>query len=84
MHIDLLPDPCGQGWLHVRLQPGSSNGFPIARTDGITLYASKSQMNILKGLILNYFGDLSGGGFLISSPEGTESCSCGSGFRYTN
>ena len=84
MHIDLLQDPCGEGWRHIRLQPGSLNGVPIARTDGLTLYAPSNQIHLFKGLILNYYGDLSGGGFLISSPEGFESCACGSGFRDPN
>ena len=84
MHIDLLKDPCSEGWLHIRLQPGSVKGVPIARTDGVTLYAPSDQLKLFKGLILNYYDDLSGGGFLISSPEGAESCACGSGFRYSD
>tara|TARA_B100000700_G_C14377542_1_gene548887 strand:- start:228 stop:407 length:180 start_codon:yes stop_codon:yes gene_type:complete len=59
MHIDLLDDGCGEGWLHIRLQPGSLNGVPIARTDGVTLFALLHQFDVLKGLKLNYFGDLS-------------------------
>tara|TARA_Y100001968_G_scaffold137248_1_gene125417 strand:- start:10 stop:237 length:228 start_codon:yes stop_codon:yes gene_type:complete len=47
--------------------PGSNPGSPIS---------------LLEGLKLNYFGDLSGGRFLMSPPDGVESCSCGSGFRY--
>ena len=83
MHIDLLDDPCNEGWIHIRLQPGDLQGVPIARTDGVTLYAPSAQLNLLKGLILNYYADLSGGGFLISSPEGAESCACGSGFKFS-
>ena len=49
--------------------------------DGITLYAPEKQLSMLAGLTLNYYGDLSGGGFLISCPEMCESCVCGSGFR---
>ena len=82
MHLDLLKDTCGEGWLHVRLLPGNhQNGIPIARADGVTLYAPEDQLDLLRGLKLNYFGDLSGGGFLISSPEGTQSCACGTGFK---
>ena len=40
------------------------------------------QLPLLQGLRLNYFGDLTGGGFLISTPEQAESCACGSGFRF--
>jgi len=81
MHIDLLDDSCGEGWLHIRLRPGEHNGLAIARTDGVTLYAPSHQVELLKGLHLNYYADLSGGGFLISCPKGAEACSCGAGFR---
>ena len=85
MHIDLLDDPSGEGWLHIRLQPGSMSGIPIARTDGVTVYAPQDQIDLFKGLTLNYYCDLSGGGFLISPPEGSESCTCcGAGFRSTD
>ena len=82
MRIDLLADSCGEGWLHVNLRPGGIDGVPVARTDGVTLYAAEEQLSLLQGLRLNYYGDLSGGGFLISTPEGAESCACGSGFRF--
>ena len=74
MYIDLLDNPSGEGSLPIRLQSGSMEGVPIVRTDGVTLYAPFEQINSFKDLILNYYGDLSGGGFLISSPQGTESC----------
>ena len=81
MHLDLVKDSCGEGWLHIRLRPGQLTGVPVARTDGVTLYAPADQVAFLQGLSLNYYGDLSGGGFLISSPDGYESCACGAGFR---
>ena len=81
MHIDLLDDKCGEGWKFIRIRPGKNNGIPIARGDGITLYASRDQTLLFQGLKLNYVGDLSGGGFLISTPQGAEASPCGSGFR---
>ena len=81
MYLDLLEDTCEEGWLHIRLQPGQHNGVPVARTDGVTLYAPVEQLTLFKGLRLNYYGDLSGGGFLITPPEGAECCACGAGFR---
>ena len=42
---------------------------------------SSNQMNIFNGLKLHYYGDLSGGGFLISTPNGAKGCSCGAGFK---
>ena len=81
MYLDLLEDSCNEGWLHIRLQPGQHNGVPLARTDGVTLYAPAEQLALFQGLRLNYYGDLSGGGFLISPPEHAECCACGAGFR---
>ena len=81
MHIDLLDDKCGEGWKFIRIRPGHNEGVPIARADGITLYARPDQILMFQGLKLNYFGDLSGGGFLISTPQGAEASPCGSGFR---
>ena len=81
MHLDLLKDSFNEGWLYIRLLPGKQNGVPIARADGVTLYAPEDQLDLLMGLKLNYYGDLSGGGFLISSPEGAESSACGTGFK---
>ncbi len=84
MHIDLLGDTSNEGWLHIRLRSGSNNGFPLARVDGVTLFAPKEQFELLKGLRLSYFGDLTGGGFLISTPEDAEGCACGAGFKPKN
>ena len=81
MHIDLLPDGFGEGWLYIRLRPGKLAGIPLTRTDGITLFAPSEQIGLFRGLKLDYYGDLRGGGFLISTPEGAEASECGSGFR---
>jgi len=81
MHIDLLGDSCSEGWLHIRLRVGQNKGVPLARTEGLTLFAPLDQLEIFKGLTLSFFADLSGGGFLISTPESAEGCACGAGFR---
>ena len=81
MHIDLLPDGFNEGWLYIRLRCGKQAGTPIARTDGVTLFAPVEQIRLLKGLSLDYYGDLSGGGFLINAPEGAQPSICGSGFK---
>jgi Fe-S cluster assembly iron-binding protein IscA len=36
---------------------------------------------LLKDLKLDYYSDLSGGGFLISTPKNAKRCACGSGFK---
>ncbi len=84
MQIDLLPDGFDEGWLYIRLRCGKEAGSPIARTDGITLFALAEQVSLLEGLSLDYYGDLSGGGFVISTPKGAEPSPCGSGFRMIN
>jgi Fe-S cluster assembly iron-binding protein IscA len=78
MHLDLLEGSCEQ-WA-IRLRPGHLAGTPVARADGVTLYAPTDQMNLLSGLQLDYRGDLSGGGFLVRSGEGVRSCACGAAF----
>ena len=67
--------------MYIKLKSGISNGFPISRTQRLTLYADIKKFNLLKDLKLDYYGDLSGGGFLISTPKNAIRCSCGSGFK---
>lgn len=78
MHIDLLDGSC-ERWA-IRLRPGHLAGIPLARADGITVYAPSHQLPLLAGLLLDYKGDLSGGGFLVRSGEGVRSCACGAAF----
>ena len=81
MHLDFVEDTCGEGWLHLLLSPGENEGVPISRVDGVTLFAPIDKLSLLNGLCLSYYADMSGGGFLISAPNGSESCACGAGFR---
>ncbi len=78
MHIDLLEGSC-ERW-SIRLRPGHLAGVPLARADGITLYAPSAQVSLLTGLALDYRGDLSGGGFLVRAGDGVRSCACGAAF----
>lgn len=78
MHLDLVDGSCET---HViRLQPGPMGGVPVARADGITLHAPAGQAGQLEGLCLDYRGDLSGGGFLVTARSGIRCCPCGSAF----
>tara|TARA_B100000900_G_scaffold384407_1_gene373209 strand:+ start:804 stop:1193 length:390 start_codon:yes stop_codon:yes gene_type:complete len=81
MFIDLIHDFKDEDWLHIQLRPGTCNGSPISRTAGVTLFANSNKFSLFKGLTLDYYSDLSGGGFLISTPENATRCSCGSGFK---
>ena len=81
MFIDLLADDNNEGWFHIKLRPGVCKGDPIARKEGITLFADSKRFELFKNLKLDYYGDLSGGSFLISTPKNVLRCSCGSGFK---
>ena len=78
MHIDLVGGGC-ESWA-IRLRPGHLSGTPIARADGITLHAPDEQTALLSGLLLDYKGDLSGGGYLVRPTEHIRSCACGAAF----
>jgi Fe-S cluster assembly iron-binding protein IscA len=78
MHLDLVEAPC-ERWA-IRLRPGHLAGTPVARADGVTLYAPPGQLAQITGLHLDYRGDLSGGGFLIRGGEGVSCCPCGNAF----
>ncbi len=78
MHIDLLPGTCEQ-WV-IRLRAGHLAGQPVARADGVTLYAPSHQQELLAGLQLDHRGDLSGAGFVMRAAEGMRACACGAAF----
>jgi len=78
MHLDLLDGACEAHVIRVR--PGHLAGVPVARADGVTLYAPAEQVALLVGLALDYRGDLSGGGFLIRGEHGARCCPCGAAF----
>jgi len=78
MHIDLIDGGC-ERWT-IRLRPGHLAGIPVARADGITVYAPEDQRGQLHGLKLDYRSDLGGGGFVVQVPEGQQCCACGAAF----
>ena len=67
--------------MHIKLRPGTCNGSPISRREGVIYYADVKKFNLLKGLKLDYYGDLSGGRFFISTPKNAKRCSFVSGFK---
>ena len=50
----LQPDILDDGWMFLRVNIWEKSGIPIARTDGITLFAPSEQLNLLQGLQLDY------------------------------
>ena len=81
MHLDLVDGRC-ERWA-IRLRPGHLAGTPIARADGITLYAPAEQLILLSRLNLDYRVDIRGGGFLVRPGEGMVSCACGTAFSHS-
>ena len=78
----LQPDILDDGWMFLRINVWEKTGIPIARTDGLTVYALESQKSLLDELTLDHYLDLTGGGFLISTPKDAIKSSCGSGFKF--
>ena len=78
----LQPDNLDVGWMFLRVNVWKESGIPVARTDGLTVYAPESQKSLLDELTLDHYQDLTGGGFLISAPKGATKSSCGSDFKF--
>ena len=78
----LQQDNLDVGWMFLRVNVWQESGIPVARTDGLTVYAPDSQKSLLDDLTLDHYQDLTGGGFLISAPKGATKSSCGSGFKF--
>lgn len=78
MHLDLVDGSC-ERWV-IRIRPGHLAGVPVARADGITLFAPSDQSGRLSGLLLDYRGDLSGGGFMVRAGRELRVCACGAAF----
>ena len=78
----LQSDNLDIGWMFLRVKIWKESGIPIARTNGLTVYAQESQKTLLDELTLDHYQDLTGGGFLISAPKGATKSSCGSGFKF--
>ncbi len=78
----LQQDNLDVGWMFLRVNVWQESGIPVARTDGLTVYAPDSQKSLLDDLTLDHYQDLTGGGFLISTPKGATKSSCGSGFKF--
>jgi Fe-S cluster assembly iron-binding protein IscA len=78
MHLDLVEGSC-ERWV-IRIRPGHLAGVPVARADGITLFSPSDQSGRLSGLLLDYRGDLSGGGFMVRAGRELRVCACGAAF----
>tara|TARA_B100001287_G_C22564492_1_gene473119 strand:- start:415 stop:756 length:342 start_codon:yes stop_codon:yes gene_type:complete len=82
VYVHLQPDKFEEGWMFLRVNACDKSGIPIARTDGLTVFAPESQKSLFDELTIDHYQDLTGGGFLISTPTGAEKSTCGSGFKF--
>ena len=76
--LELQPGGCQSRVLIVRA--GVVVGEPMARTDGITLWAHPETVNQLESMHLDHHQDLRGGGFVLRGPEDVQFCTCGVSF----
>ena len=76
--LELQPGGC-RSWVLI-IRAGVVVGEPMARTDGITLWASRDTLNQLESMNLDHHHDLRGGGFILRGPEDVEFCTCGISF----
>ena len=64
----------------ISIQAGTVEGEPIARADGLTLFATRDAASQLAGMSLDHHCDLHGAGFVFRGPEHVQMCSCGASF----
>ena len=56
----LQQDNLDVGWMFLRVNVWQESGIPVARTDGLTVYAPDSQKSLLDDLTLDHYQDLTG------------------------
>lgn len=76
--LELQAGGC-EAWA-VSIRAGTADGEPIARADGITLFATRDAAGQLAGMSLDHHCDLRGAGFVFSGPADMQMCSCGTSF----
>ncbi len=76
--LELQPGGC-QSWALI-IRAGAVVGEPMARTDGMTLWASRDTVNQLESMRLDHHHDLRGGGFILRGPKDVQFCTCGIAF----
>ena len=76
--LDLQPGGC-QSWVLV-IRAGVAVGEPMARADGMTLWAHRDATRQLESMQLDHHHDLRGGGFILRGPKDVQFCTCGIAF----
>lgn len=62
------------------LETDVADGDTVIETDGVKLVVDPMSMQYLLGAQVDYKQDLTGSQFLISNPNATTTCGCGSSF----
>ena len=76
--LDLQPGGCQSRVLVIRA--GVAVGEPMARGDGMTLWAHRDTARQLESMQLDHHHDLRGGGFILRGPKDVRFCTCGIAF----
>jgi iron-sulfur cluster assembly protein len=64
----------------LRFEPDSKAGDKILDRDGVRLFVDLKSRLYLKGMTLDWQGDLMQQGFTFVNPNATKTCSCGQSF----
>ncbi len=59
----------------------SRDGDLIAKNDGVTVLVDPISADFLRGTVVDFSDELTGGGFKITNPNAKQSCGCGKSFE---
>ena len=59
----------------------SRAGDFISETDGVTVLVDAISADFLRGTVVDFSDELTGGGFKITNPNAKQSCGCGKSFE---
>ena len=63
------------------LEGGSRDFDTVVEHDGVKLFIDPTSISYLSGSVVDYVGDLMGGGFRIENPKAVSTCGCGHSFQ---
>ena len=92
-HLREQPDNAGK-FLRVYVEQGGCSGMQygltfdekrdgdlISEHDGVTALVDSFSAKFLRGTMVDFSDELTGGGFKISNPNAKQSCGCGKSFE---
>ena len=56
-------------------------GDLVSEQGGVNVLVDPISVDLLRGMVVDYSDELSGGGFKISNPNAKQSCGCGKSFE---